>query len=99
MNLKGSFMYNGCQFFSPTLLIKIERSLLKRCVTLYALTRVWRRGEKEKHIRMLTRRAGQGVAWRDDVMGAGARRAREWSTEIRPKTSQIRGFLLLFILL
>ena len=46
--------------------------------------------------------AGRGVAWRGvarrgEAMGAGARRAREWSAKIRPKASQVRGFLLPFI--
>jgi hypothetical protein len=38
-----------------------------------------------------------GGAWRGEAMGADARRALEWSTEIWPRASQVRGFLLLFI--
>jgi hypothetical protein len=41
--------------------------------------------------------AGHGVTWRGEVMGAGARRAREYSAEIRLKASQTRGLLLPFI--
>jgi hypothetical protein len=40
---------------------------------------------------------GWGVARRGDAMGAGARRAHELSTKIRPKASQARGLLLPFI--
>jgi hypothetical protein len=32
-----------------TLLVDVEKNLLKRWITFYALARVWRRGEKEKH--------------------------------------------------
>jgi hypothetical protein len=58
-------MHDGWQFISPTLLVEVEESLLKRWVAVYALARVWRRGEKEKHTRVLARLAspaGPGVA-------------------------------------
>jgi hypothetical protein len=45
---KGSFMHGGGQLFSPTFLVKVERSLLKEWVALYALVRVWSRGERKK---------------------------------------------------
>jgi hypothetical protein len=48
-------MYGGWQLLSPTLLVEVERSLLIRWVALYALVSVWRRGEREKHMRALTR--------------------------------------------
>jgi hypothetical protein len=50
-------MHGGWQLFSPTLLVEIEGSLLIRWVTLYALVSVWRRGERGKHTRVLTRLA------------------------------------------
>jgi hypothetical protein len=93
-------MHGGWQFISPTLLVEVEESLLKRWVALYALTRVWRRGEREKHTCVLARLAspaGPGRAGRGEAMGADTRRAREWSIEIWPNASQVRGFLLSFI--
>jgi hypothetical protein len=38
-----------------------------------------------------------GRAGRGEAMGADTRRAREWSIEIWPNASQVRGFLLSFI--
>jgi hypothetical protein len=84
-------MYCGCQLFSLTLLVEVEESLLKRWVTLYALTRVWSRGESETH-RCSSRRARCG-----EVMGVGAQCAHEWSAKIWPKASQVHDFLLPFI--
>jgi hypothetical protein len=79
INLKCPFMHGGCQVFSPTLLVEVEGNLLIRWIALYELASVWRRGEMERHMRSLTspRRAGWSGAWRGEVMGAGARRARE----------------------
>jgi hypothetical protein len=62
INLKGSFMHDGWQLFSPILLVEVEGSLLKRWVALYALAKVWSIEEREKHARALARRAGLGVA-------------------------------------
>jgi hypothetical protein len=42
-------MHGGWQLFSPTLLVEVERSLLKRWVALYTLARVWMREQREKH--------------------------------------------------
>jgi hypothetical protein len=50
INLKGQFMHGGYQLFSPTLLMGVEGSILIWWVALYALTSVWRRGEREKHM-------------------------------------------------
>jgi hypothetical protein len=68
-------MHGGWQLFSPTLLVEVDESLLIRWVTFYALASVWRRGEREKHMRALTSsgRAGWGMAWRCEVMGVGTR--------------------------
>jgi hypothetical protein len=85
-------MHGEWQLFSPTLLVEIEGSLLIRWIALYALTSVWRRGERGKHTRALARLvsphwAGPSVAWRGEArrrdarrgeaMGTGARHARE----------------------
>jgi hypothetical protein len=70
-------MHDWWQLFSPILLVEMERSLLKKWVALYVLASVWRRGEREKHTRVLARLAESGRAWRGEVMGADARRARE----------------------
>jgi hypothetical protein len=43
--------------------VKVEGSLLIRWVTLYALARVWRNEEMEKHMCVLAHLAGQGGAW------------------------------------
>jgi hypothetical protein len=63
-------MHGWWQLFSPTMLVEVEWSLLIRWVAPYALTSVWRRGERGKHTRVLARLAspggagvGQGVAW------------------------------------
>jgi hypothetical protein len=83
-------MHGGWQVFSPTLLMEVEGSILKMWVTLYALVSVWRRGEREKHMRVLARltgRTGRGMVWRGEAMGAGTQSACEWSTEIQPKAS------------
>jgi hypothetical protein len=75
-------MHGGWQLFSPTLLVEVEESLLIRWVALDALASVWRR-EKERNTRarLLTSphltELGPGVAWRGEVMGAGARCVRE----------------------
>jgi hypothetical protein len=63
-------MHGGWQLFSPTLLVEVEGSLLIRCVALYALTSMWRRGEREKHTRSLTRLASTGVEWHGEVRWA-----------------------------
>jgi hypothetical protein len=34
--------------------VEVEVSLLKKWVALYTLARVWRRGEREKHMRSFT---------------------------------------------
>jgi hypothetical protein len=47
----------------------------------------------EPHARALARLAWPG---RGGAKGAGARHAREWSTEIRPLALRGRGYLLLF---
>jgi hypothetical protein len=52
--------------------VKVEGSLLIRWIALYALARVWRRREREKHTRALARLAGPGVAWRGEAMSMGA---------------------------
>jgi hypothetical protein len=51
-------MYGGSQLFSSTLLVEMEGNLLMRWVALYALTSVWRRGERKTHTRALARLAG-----------------------------------------
>jgi hypothetical protein len=61
-NLKGPFMYGGWQLFCPTLLLEVEGILLKRWLSLYAFASVWRRGEREKHMR-----ARPSVAWRGEA--------------------------------
>jgi hypothetical protein len=55
-------MYGGWRLFSPTLLVEMEENLLIRWVAPYALTSVWRRGERGKHTRSLASpgRAGRG---------------------------------------
>jgi hypothetical protein len=63
----------------------------------HACACMWRRGEKEKHTRVLARLALTGRAGRGEPMGTGARRARESSAEIRPKASHVCSLLLLFI--
>jgi hypothetical protein len=75
-------MHGGRQLFSPTLLVEVEGSLLKKWIALYALASVWRRGEREKYTHVLARLAspgwagrggvGCGVAWRCEAMGVGA---------------------------
>jgi hypothetical protein len=60
-------MHVGWQFFSLTLLIEVDGSKLIRCVALYSLASVWRRGEREKHVCTLARIASPGVAWRGEV--------------------------------
>jgi hypothetical protein len=97
-------MHGGWQIFSPTLLVEVEGSLLKRRVGLYALVRVWRRGERVKHMLMLACLtslgwAGHCMAWRGEVMGPGTQRAHEWFIKIQPKVSQVRDIHLLFIFL
>ena len=72
INLKVSFMHGGWQLFSPTLLVEVERSLLIRWVVLYAVACMWRRGGKEKHMRVLAHLALMGRAGRGEAMGAGA---------------------------
>jgi hypothetical protein len=64
-------MHGGWQLFSPTLLVEMEGRLLIWWVTLYVLTSVWRRGEREKHTRAPTRLASPG--------GAGCGVARRWA--------------------
>jgi hypothetical protein len=66
-------MHGGWQLFSPTLLVEVERSLLIKCVALYAHGNVWMRKEREKHKSMLLCLAERGVVRR----GMGARRACE----------------------
>jgi hypothetical protein len=48
-------MHGEWQHFTPTLLVEVEESLLKRWGALYALASVWRRGEREKYMRVLAR--------------------------------------------
>jgi hypothetical protein len=48
-------MHGGWQLFCPTLLVEVEGNLFLRWVALYALASVWRRGEMEKHKRVLAR--------------------------------------------
>jgi hypothetical protein len=66
INLKSSFMHRGCQLFSPTLLVEMDKRLLIIWVALYALASVWRRGERGKHTRALAHLARPGVVWRGD---------------------------------
>ena len=55
---------------------------------------------RARSLRLATPRlAGPGRAGRGGAMGAGARRPREWSTEIRPFALRGRGFLLQFLFL
>jgi hypothetical protein len=56
-------MHGGYQLFSPTLLVEMEECLLTNWVALYALTSVWRREEREKYTRVLTRLTSPGMAW------------------------------------
>jgi hypothetical protein len=77
INLKGTFMHGGWQLFSPTLLVEVEESLLKRWIALYALASMWRKGEIEKYTRALTRLASPGRAGRGEALGVGVRRARK----------------------
>jgi hypothetical protein len=52
----------------------------------------------ETHARARSPRlAGSGREWCGVAMGTGARHVCEWSTEIRPKALQVRGFVLPFI--
>jgi hypothetical protein len=68
-------MHGGWQFFSPTLLVEMEKSLLIRWVALYALTSVWRRGERGKHTRTRSvHLTGLGRAWRGEARRGEARR-------------------------
>jgi hypothetical protein len=64
-------MHGGWQLLSPTLLVEVEENILLRCVALYALANVWRRGEREKHMRAFARLASSGEArrwaWAHDV--------------------------------
>jgi hypothetical protein len=53
INLKGIFMHGGWQLFSPTLLVEVKGSILKRWVALYALASVWRRVGRNAHVRSL----------------------------------------------
>jgi hypothetical protein len=70
INLKGPFMHGRWQLFSPTMLVEVGESLLKRWVALYALASVWRRREREKHMRTRSPHlaslgwAGPSGAWR-----------------------------------
>jgi hypothetical protein len=91
INIKGSFMPGGWQFFSLIWLVGMEGSLLRWWVALYILARVWRREEREKHTCVLACLASLGHG---EVMAMGARRKPEWSTEIRPKALHVRSFLL-----
>jgi hypothetical protein len=68
----------------------MEEILLIRWFALYALVSVWRRGKREKHMRVLARLAGPGRS------GAGRGVARQWA-KIRPKASQVHDLLLPFI--
>jgi hypothetical protein len=61
-------MHGGWKLFSPTLLVEMKKSLLKRWVALYALARVWRREKRKKYMRVLARQAGLSRAGRDEVM-------------------------------
>jgi hypothetical protein len=71
-------MHGEWQIFSPTLLVKMEGSIIIRFVALYALARVWRRGERKKDMcARSSRLVGRGGAWHGEAMGAGARCARE----------------------
>jgi hypothetical protein len=53
-------MHGGWQLFSPTLLVEVQECLLIKWVALYVLASVWRRGEREKHTRVLARIASPG---------------------------------------
>jgi hypothetical protein len=66
-------MHSGWQLFNPTLLVEVEGSLFKRWVALYELVRVWRRGEREKHMRMLARVTSPGRAGRGGVAQGNGR--------------------------
>jgi hypothetical protein len=48
-------MYNGCQLFSPTLIVKVGGAYLNSDL-LYAFVRVQSRGKREKHTHSLARR-------------------------------------------
>jgi hypothetical protein len=54
-------MHGECQLFSPTLLVEVERSLLKIWVALYTLVRVCRRGARWVALYAL---AGACMTWR-----------------------------------
>jgi hypothetical protein len=56
-------MHGGWQLFSPTLLVEVKESLLKRWVVLYTLACVLKKGEREKHMHVLARLAGWGMTW------------------------------------
>jgi hypothetical protein len=67
-------MNGGWQLFSPTILVKVEGSLVIWWVDLYAIASVWRRGEREKHKHALARLArtcgaGCGMVRRGDLHG------------------------------
>ena len=90
------------QTFSPTLLVEEWDDQHKSggCLILYKLCVGGEKGSSTRARSLASprhaspRRAGPGGA-----MGAGARRPREWSTEIRPFALRGRGFLLQFLFL
>jgi hypothetical protein len=60
-------MHGGWQLFNPTLLVEVKRSILKMWIALYTLASEWRRGEKEKHTRVLAHLALPDGAWRGEA--------------------------------